>query len=105
MSNRTAVFKQYTVTTIRPDGKATAYAGDLVAAAIGMPANKLSAIAVTVPYSRRLPAETWLKHLLAYVDARPQVSKEWKEVFAKKPEVHIDKKAKSVYILWHTTTD
>ena len=102
MSNRTAVFKQYTVTLIRQDGVETAYDGDLVAAVTTNEQPKLSAVAVTVPYSRRLPAETWLRHLLAYVDARPQVSAEWKAVLHTKPDVHVDKRAKSVYILWHT---
>lgn len=101
MSNRTAVFKQYTVTLIRQDGVEVAYDGDLVAAVTSKEVSKLSAVAVTVPYSRRLPADTWLKHLLAYVDARPQVSVEWKAVLHTQPDVHVDKHAKSVYILWH----
>lgn len=103
MRSRTAIFKQYTVTLIRPDGTEREYDGDIVAAAMSIPVKKVSAIAVTVPYSRRLPADTWVKHLLTYVGARPQVTGDWKVVFEKEPEVHIDKKAKSVYILWHTT--
>lgn len=105
MSTRTTVFKQYTVTIIRPNGVECAVNGDIVAAVNSEKYNNVSAVAVTAPYSRRLPAETWLKHLRSYISARPQMNVQWRALFDKQPEVHIDKRAKQVYILWHTDTE